>query len=124
MTEVNHAIERALRYIKEAYIAGIIFGSFNAVFVIVATAEGDKDQFLRLLDSLFCYVMSYGIYRKSRICTVLLFLYCIAFIISGFILPTSAVAFLVFVLAFVVARGVLGTFRYHKLKPKLLGVEN
>jgi Flp pilus assembly protein TadB len=81
----------------------------------VATAEGDKTQFLRLTDSALCYGLSFGIYKKSRVSAILLFLYCIVLIGMGFILPINAVAFLIFVLAFVVARGILGTIRYHKL---------
>jgi hypothetical protein len=113
--QAEAAIEHALRFIKEAYIAGIIFGTFNAVFVTVAAAEGDKTQFPRLVDSALCYGLSFGIYKKSRICAIFLFLYCIAAVAAAFILPTNAIGFLIFVLAFVVARGILGTFRYHKL---------
>ena len=40
----SEKLEKALRFIKEGYIAGIIFGTYQVVFVIVATAEGDKNS--------------------------------------------------------------------------------
>jgi serine/threonine-protein kinase len=70
-----------------------------------------------LSDVAFIGGMAYGIYRRSRICAVLMLLYFIAskIIISVTLGRPSGLAMgLVFVYFF--WQGVVGTFEYHKLE--------
>lgn len=112
-------LEKAKRAIKGAWIAGAISGAVTLVFVIAAVAGADVLGFniLYLLDVFLIFGLAYGIYKKSRTCAVIMFVY---FVASKVIiwqrmgslqgLPV-AIAF-----GYFFFQGIRGTFAYHGIK--------
>ncbi|MBI3715915.1 MAG: hypothetical protein HY255_07985 [Betaproteobacteria bacterium] len=107
-----------LKKIKNAWIVGVISGTFTLVFSLLSIVGVQVMQFsaAELVDAVLAYGLAYGIYRKSRTCAILLTAY---FIIGRIVLYVESgvisgglmgVIFLYFL-----ARGIEGTFQYHKL---------
>lgn len=104
--------------IKGAWVAAIVSGIMTLVVTIVALSGSAMLGFgaWNALDVVLIFGLAYGIYRKSRTCAVLMFTY---FAISKIMLymqtgQTSGALF-GFIFLYFFARGVMGTFEYHKL---------
>lgn len=104
--------------IKNAWVAGAISGGLTLVVVLIAIFSG-KDiagiDAWSLIDVVFILGFSYGVYRKSRTCAILLF---VIFLLSKVITwvdsgrPSGLPLALVFLWYY--AQGIVGTFAYHK----------
>jgi serine/threonine-protein kinase len=116
-------IEEANSGIRDAWVAGVI--SIGATMIITLSyitglgngiGWGNIDQ-VTLLDMAITAVLSFGIYKKSRACAILLFVY---FIYMRIIMPWMDENVLIgvpFTLIFLyfIGKGVRGTIVYHKL---------
>ena len=119
----NMTIEEANSGIRDAWVAGLI--SIGATFILTLsyiTGLGDgigwgNIDTVTLLDMAITAVLSFGIYKKSRVSAIMFFVY---FIYMRIILPWMddsvliGVPFAVIFLYFIF-KGVRGTIAYHKL---------
>ena len=107
-----------LKKIRNAWIAGLISGSITLVVTLFAIAGVSVLGYsaVELIDVALVFGVTFGIYKKSRTCAVLMFVY---FVISKIILITemrSASHMIVgLVFLYFYAMGVVGTFQYHRL---------
>ena len=63
-------IEKVNKQVKHAWIAGVICGILNIILVMVHAAPTAT-----LFDVLFIFGLTFGIYKKSRVCAVIMFIY-------------------------------------------------
>ena len=116
-------LEEANSGIKDAWVAGLI--SVGATMVITLSYIAGLDNGIgwghiapiTLLDMIITAVLSFGIYKKSRVSAIMLFVY---FIYMRIIMPWMSEQVLVgvpFALIFLyfMFKGVRGTLAYHKL---------
>lgn len=114
--------EDALKGIKAGCVAGVVCGCVTLLVVVASNLRGDPryEQFAslwNLVDVALIFGLSFGIYRKSRVCAVLMLIY---FIISKGILlsegvqrnATGLIVACLFIYQF--WRAVRGCFYYHK----------
>jgi len=117
-------IEEANSGIKDAWVAGLI--SIGATIIITLSyitglgngvGWGSINQ-ITLLDMAITAVLSFGIYKKSRVSAIVFFIY---FIYMRIIMPWMDDSVLIgvpFALIFLyfIGKGVRGTIAYHKLQ--------
>jgi hypothetical protein len=106
-----------LKKIKGAWVAGIISGCMTLLVTLLAVAGvpilgADAWYFI---DVVFLFGLTFGIYRKSRTCAVVMLVY---FVVSKIITmmetgkPSGLLMGLLF--AYFYFQGVVGTFAYHR----------
>ena len=115
--------------IRGAVIAGLVAAGFQAVLVALALSGSQSlgvDAW-GVIDLAILLGLAYGVYRKSRICAVLLLL----FFLLGRIMfmiesgkPNGLLVTAIFLYYY--GRGVMGTFEYHKFvsDPKRLAAQD
>jgi hypothetical protein len=111
-------LEKAQKYIKNAWIAGSVSAGLTLVVTVLAMAGISLFGFtiLNLLDVLLMVGLSFGIYKKSRTCAVLLFAYFVASKVMMWVEMGSAAGLpLALVFGYFFYQGIMGTFAYHKL---------
>jgi len=117
-------LEKAEKSIKNAWKTGIFSGTINLVLSLIQAGikfftDNSAIEFLlsSLTDVALIYGLTFGIYKNSRTCAVLIFVYTFAKIVLSFNaeritgLPIISLVFLYFYF-----QGIRGTFAYHKLK--------
>lgn len=112
------AIEKAQKNIRNAWIAGVISASITMGYVLshgLLSTDSEAAQYAAL-SALIVYVLSYGIYKKSTFCAMLL---CGLFVLDKVIYfmsggNTNAV-YTALLFCFFYARGIEGTIQYHRL---------
>lgn len=110
--------EEIHKQIKQAWVAAVVSGCMTLVVVLIAMSGTKILNYSawELIDVAFVFGMAFGIYKKSRACAVLMFIY---FVVSKILLmietgkPTGVVLAVVFIYFF--WQGVIGTFAYRKL---------
>ena len=108
-----------LKKIKYAWVAALFSAGITLTFTLIAMSGTEILGFSawELLDVALILGMAFGIYKKSRTCAVLMFLYFIAskiLIMAETCKPTGILVALLF--AYFYWQGISGTFAYHKLK--------
>jgi hypothetical protein len=107
-------IEKALSNIKTAWIAGIIISGLCIVGVIVCFFI-KIDAIPILFMAVWVFGLSYGIYKKSRICAIIILvswiLGTLTFAIHGEFIPALIGA----ILCYPYYKGLMGTLAYYKL---------
>ena len=112
------AINDARRKIKTAWVAGIVSGVITLAVTLLSMSGTRLFGFnaWSFLDVVLIFGLTFGIYRKSRVCAVVMLVY---FVLSKIYLWTITPSFigllvsLIFLFCYV--QGVIGTFRYHRL---------
>ncbi len=107
-----------LKKIKNAWITGVISGSLTLLVTLLAITGTSiiGATGWTFLDAALIFGLTFGIYKKSRTCAVLM---CVYFIVAKILIligtgkPTGATTAFLFVYFY--AQGVIGTFQYHKL---------
>lgn len=107
--------------IKGAWVAGCISAAMTLVVTLIAMSGTEALGFSvwSLGDVAFILGLTYGIYRKSRVCAVLMLAY---FVLSKIILmleagkPSGLLVALIF--GYFYAQGIVGTFAFHKFKAR------
>src|SRR5262249_9957703 len=113
-----------LKKIRGAWIAGLISGSLTLVVPLFAIAGKSVLGYsaVELVDVALVFGLTFGIYKKSRTCAVLMLVY---FVISKVIIMMemrSASPMIVGLLfMYFYALGVVGTFQYHRLVRTIAG---
>ena len=106
-----------LKRIKNAWITGIISGSITLIFTLIAMNGNQLMGFSvwNLSDVALIFGLTFGIYKKSRTCAVVMLAY---FLISKIIIISQTGSFngslLAIVFIYYYVYGVIGTFAYHK----------
>jgi hypothetical protein len=107
-------IEKALSHIKTAWIAGIIISGLCIVGAIVCLFI-KIDAIPILFMALWVFGLSYGIYKKSRICSIIILVSWIlgtaTFAIHGEFVPALFGA----IICYPYYKGLMGTLAYYKL---------
>jgi len=112
-------IEKAEKAIKGAWIAGVISGSITLLVAVLALVGVRIFNFSAwtFIDVALVFGLAYGIYRKNRVCAVIMFVY---FVISKiymmFTVGGLAGLPLAILFSYFFFQGIRGTFAYHKLK--------
>lgn len=115
---IDNRVRTALRMIKIAWGAALVSVAITIVFVLLALAGRrvagvDASS---LVDVTIMLILTYGVYRKSRTCAVLLLTF---FTLDKVVMWVRAGSVrglpLVLVFLWFFAQGVIGTFRYHRL---------
>ena len=112
---------KILRKIKRAWVAALVLAGMTLIFRLIAVQYGARISPFSagtLIDTALILGLAFGIYKKSRVCAVLMLIYCILSKILfmaaiGKLSVTATVIVLIFVYFF--WQGVWGTFAYHKL---------
>jgi len=115
--------KKILRHIKIAWITGIVSGCVTLALTLIAMSGTSLLGFSawELVDVALIFGLTLGIYMKSRICAVAMFIY---FIIAKIVLIAETGQVTGFPMALLFAYffwlGISGTFAYHKLKNSTL----
>lgn len=113
--------EKALKYIKSAWMTAIACSLITLLGVIISILA--NSNFLGLsLDALVDVVLllglAFGVYKKSRVCAVILFIYFVLgkiyMLSSGAINRGAIMMSIAFGIWFF--QGIIGTIHYHKNK--------
>jgi hypothetical protein len=114
MNTQNINLSQVVNAIRTSVVAGAVSGTITLIASL--TGFGGLTP-INLIDAALVYGLSFGIYKKSRVCAVIQFIY---FLISKVLQFSQAgtLAGLPFALifGFCFYRGVWGTFAYHQLK--------
>ena len=107
-----------LKKIKGAWIAAVISGSMTLLVTLIAIFGTSMFGFSAwmLIDVVLIFGLAFGIYKKNRICAVVMLVY---FVLSKILLisesgQTSGL-FVSIIFLYFFWQGVSGTFAYHKL---------
>jgi hypothetical protein len=108
-----------LKKIKNAWVVGIISGCITLVVTLLAMNGVAILGFnaWNLLDAALIFGLTFGIYKKSRSCAVLMLIYFVGskmIIIADTGKFSGAIMSIVFIYYYI--HGVIGTFTYHKLQ--------
>lgn len=106
--------------INGAWILGALSGLFTLIFIIVSSL-GITDlgfNLYELLDVLLIWGLSFGAYKKSRVCAVMLFIYVIIIKIYMIIIYRYVCGSTITIVPFglMYFQGIRGTIYYHKNK--------
>lgn len=107
-------LEKANKRIKGAVIAGIISGILTTIMAFVGATE---IGLWGLIDSVFIVGLTFGIFKKSRTCAIIMLVYwIISKLLQWDILTSSfiAIAFAGIFTGYFI-QGILGTFAYQRL---------
>lgn len=107
------ALKLANRNIKVAWIAGIVLGVIILLNAL-ASAETDGSGF-QLLDVLLIFGLSFGIYKKNRVCAVSMLVYACILLLRLLINNFSIIGILIIGgLIYCFVQGVRGTFAHYQ----------
>jgi serine/threonine-protein kinase len=106
------------RKIKGAWVAGLVSAGITLLFVLISLGSGSAIMGINawaFVDIGIFLGLAYGVYRRSRTCAVLLFLFFlfekIAMFASAKTLGSVPIA-IIFI--YLYGRGMVGTFQYHR----------
>lgn len=113
-----------LKKIRNAWIAGLVSAAVTLIFVLIAVAGTSLIgmSVYQLFDVAVILGLAFGIYKKSRICAVLMLAY---FVWAKIVLirlghANGSGLFMAAVFFYFYLQGVIGTFAYHRyLKQKV-----
>ena len=119
--QIPEVPDEILKKIKHAWVAALISAGITLVVTLFAISGTDILGFSawEFIDVGLVLGLAFGIFKKSRTCAVLMFVY---FVISKIIImadtgkPTGILLAIVF--GYYFWQGVSGTFAYHKLKAR------
>jgi hypothetical protein len=107
-----------LKKIRSAWIAGLVSAGLTLVFTLLAVSGTHLVAGFgtwHLVDVGLLLGLSFGIYKKSRVCATLLLVY---FVVSKVLMVSETGKFDGVVMALILfyyhVQGVLGTFAYHR----------
>jgi hypothetical protein len=112
-------LKEANKHIKGAYITGLVCGVLTLLVVLIAVSTQKEIMGIdgwSFFDVVLIFGLAFGIYRKSRTCAVIMLVYyliCKLIQISTTGKPTGMIMAFLFIYYF--AKGVQGTFSYHRL---------
>ncbi|MBF6023432.1 hypothetical protein [Lysobacter niastensis] len=113
--------EDVLKKIRYAWITAAITGAFTLALSLLAISGKSILGYsaLESVDAALIFGLAFGIYKKSRVCSVLMLVY---FVVSKILImveagqPQGLVLSLIF--GFFYYHGAVGTFEYHRIVRK------
>jgi serine/threonine-protein kinase len=114
-------IPETLKKIKNAWVAVVFFGCLTLLAALIAMPGIKMLHFSAwsLIDVALMFCLAFGIYKRSRTCAVLMFIFFISAQING-IIETGELRALAIVFGYFFWQGIFGTFAYHKLNNRRL----
>jgi serine/threonine-protein kinase len=110
--------EEIAKKIKGAWVAGIISAGITFLFVLIALASGTAVMGINawaFVDIGIILGLAYGVYRRSRTCAVILFLFFLGEKVAMFAEAKSVGNVpIALVFIYLYGRGMVGTFQYHR----------
>ena len=110
--------KNGLKKIKNAWVTGLISITITVVFTLISISGKDilgLDAFA-FIDVFLMAIFTFGIYKKSRTCAVLLLLIFVSNkVIMWFESGTARGIPLALVFLYFYIMGIVGTFQYHKI---------
>jgi len=116
--QTSEAPPEILKQIKNAWIAGAISGCLTLVITLISLSGTKALGFnaWNFIDVVLIFGLTFGIYKKSRVCAVLMFIY---FVASKILIAVETGQFsgsiMAIIFIYYYAHGIAGTFAYHKL---------
>lgn len=113
--------EKALKYIKTAWVLAIV-SSLLTLLVIIISVLGNNNflglSLYSLLDVVFVLGLAFGVYKKSRVCAVMLFIFFVLGQLNILISGMGSIGSFIMSVAFATGyfQGIRGTIHYHKNK--------
>ena len=111
---------KTLKDIRCAWIAAVVSGSITLLASLAGMVLGDGVlgfSAWTLLDAALIFGLAFGIYRKNRVCAVIMLVYFIGskilMLMEGYGSNAMAIG-LGLLFLFFYTRGVIGTFSYHR----------
>ncbi len=112
-------LKSARKLIRNAWIAGVVSGAI----ILIAMSTGIIPSDVRVYAIIYVFLffgLSFGIYKHSRACAVIMVIFLIAGKIENVISRQSSPGMVyvgvVIIFLYFYCQGVRGTFAYHKLK--------
>lgn len=116
-------LNKANRKIAQAYIAAIVSGFITLCYTLISVVVGHSVlgiSIMNIIDVFLAFGLAFGIYKKSRECAVIMFIY---FALSKVIMFTRLTLPLIIsttivglIFAYYYYQGIVGTFAYHRLQ--------
>jgi hypothetical protein len=110
--------ERARNGVRFLYLLAIYKGCANCLSVFVSSHEGWKGY--SIINAAVYFGMAYGLYRKSRACAIILFLWFIAEFVDAYQQGTTPLMslriLLYYLIAFGLFMGIFATFAMHRFE--------
>ncbi|HAG44929.1 MAG TPA: hypothetical protein DCL31_18380 [Clostridium sp.] len=113
--------EKALKYIKTAWVLAIV-SSLLTLLVVIISVLGNNNflglSLYSLLDVVFVLGLAFGVYKKSRVCAVMLFIFFVLGQLNILISGMGSIGSFIMSVAFATGyfQGIRGTIHYHKNK--------
>ncbi|HUU30092.1 MAG TPA: zinc ribbon domain-containing protein [archaeon] len=114
-------IKRAKNAIKSAVIAGIFCGVLTLIATLYSKIGAAGIDFMgfdlwNILDVTLIFSLTFGVYKKSRACALIMFLYFIGSKILMWVDTGKATGWwMAIIFAYFFFQGILGTFAYRKI---------
>ena len=114
-------MEGSLKKIKGAWIAALVSGTLTLGVVAYVVFSGSSmlsvDEWV-LIDVVIIYGLAFGIYKKSRVAAVSMFVYFIINKVMMYFDGETRGTWMAAIFLFLFAQGVHGCFQYHSLKKR------
>jgi hypothetical protein len=118
-------LESAQNAINGAWLAGLVVGLLTLIWTIIAILFSSSDSrgaaLAPLANAAILFALSYGVWRKNKICAVLLSAYFVALVtwktsswVQSKIVPLGILPD--FIALLLCLNGVRGVFAFHKIK--------
>lgn len=112
---------KAKKYIRRAWIFGLIWGVYFLIEELMTYSRPlnpslSQVTLYRIFVAILILGLSFGIYKKSRVCSVSMMIFPIFNILILMIRFNTIHLVWSIVLGYFITIGIIGTFKYHQLK--------
>jgi hypothetical protein len=108
-------LARADRLIDLAWTVAALWAAVRLISALWLSRFSDADEALWLLDPTLILLLAYGLYRRSRVCAVLLLAYVVVELWFAYhTRPVAAGVGPAMLLGLAFVAGIRGTFAYHR----------
>ena len=108
-------MDKAKGAITSAWIAGAISGVITLIVSLIGAFGFDQ---WNLIDVFIIFGLTFGVYKKSRVCAIILFIYWVGDRIWMMVAQPEAIAgslFMAILFGIWFFQGIRGTFAYHRI---------
>ncbi|HSU13733.1 hypothetical protein [Longimicrobium sp.] len=108
-------LDRADKLIDLAWPVAALWGTVRVISFIWIARFSDDEELAWLLDPLLILLLAYGLYRRSRVCAVLLLVYVVVELwVAYHTRPVASGVGPALLLGVAFVAGIRGTFAYHR----------
>ena len=108
-------MEKANNAIQGAWISGAIVGVITLILSLIGAFGLDQ---WNIIDAFLLFGLAFGVYKKSRVCAIILFIYWVGDRIWMMVAQPEAIAgslFMAILFGIWFFQGIRGTFAYHRI---------